>query len=326
MASWPILEKARVVPQITMMALPVEIIVYVISLLSARDKIRICCASRSLRTICEIPLLWKEFSWSWYTPRDDISLMCVFKKFGKHIEKLHFADNIAPSKLEVMLMFCKNLIQLSVPKVNYDSNEVIMEKIVGNIPSLQIMSIRISMSIPQLIQQVLILFSNFKELSLHVKYPIFKAISLFQPISTGSFIQEWENCNYLPRKLNIIQENFSAHNFYSTPTAYFWSQLPMLPSKTLPNITDPGHTAWLSICYTESSFLPVVPVIQLRVTDSSVALPLIEIKLLDLNYGILHLTQDSYHGAIRAKVHKAILIDKCDEYFDTTANDIIPIV
>ena len=208
MASRPILKKARVVPQITMMALPVEIIVYVISLLSARDKIRICCASRSLRTICEIPLLWKEFSWSWYTPRDDISLVCVFKKFGKHIEKLHFADNIAPSKLEVMLMFCKNLIQLSVPKVNYDSNEVIMEKIVGNIPSLQIMSIRIS------IQQVLILFSNFKELSLHVKYPIFKVISLFQPISTGSFIQEWENCNYLPRKLNIIQENqFSAHNF-----------------------------------------------------------------------------------------------------------------
>ena len=132
MASRPILEKVKVDTQITLMTIPVEIIVHIISLLSTRDKIRIRCVSRSLRTICEIPLLWKEFSWSWYTPRNDISLMCVFKMFGKHIENFYFADNIAPSKLEVMLMYCKNLKQLSVPKVNYDSHEAIIEKIVGN--------------------------------------------------------------------------------------------------------------------------------------------------------------------------------------------------
>ena len=88
-----------------------------------------------------------------------------------------------------MLMYCKNLKQLSVPKVDYDSHEAIMEKIAGNIPGLQIMSIQ--MPKPQFLRQVLILFSNLRELSLHVKYPIFLPISVVQPVSTGSFIQEW---------------------------------------------------------------------------------------------------------------------------------------
>ena len=167
---------------------------------------------------------------------------------------------------------------------------------------------------PQFLRQVLILFSNLRELSLHVKYPIFLPISVVQPVSTGSFIQEWEYCKYLPRKINIIQGNFSAHNFYSIPSAYFRSQMPMLTSKALPTITDPDHTALpqFTICSTESSFLPVI---RFRVTDSSVTLPLVEIKLLELNCGILHLTRDSYHGT---QTHKAILIDKCDEYINTT--------
>jgi len=165
---------------------------------------------------------------------------------------------------------------------------------------------------PQFLQQVLILFSNLRELSLHVKYPIFLPISVVQPVSTGSFIQEWEYCKYLPRKINIIQGKFSANNFYSIPSAYFRSQMPMLTSKALPTITDPDHTAQFTICSTESSFLPVI---RFRVTDSSVTLPLVEIKLLELNCGILHLTRDSYHGT---QTHKAILIDKCDEYINTT--------
>ena len=88
--------------------------------------------------------------------------------------------------------------------------------------------------------------------------------------------------------------------------------MPMLTNKALPTITDPGHTAQFTICSTESSFLPVI---RFRVTDSSVTLPLVEIKLLELNCGILHLTRDSYHGT---QTHKAILIDKCDEYINTT--------
>ena len=57
--------------------------------------------------------------WSRYAPRDEklaiYRLKHVFKTFGKYVKRIHFANYITPSKLEVMLKFCKNVIHLSLP-------------------------------------------------------------------------------------------------------------------------------------------------------------------------------------------------------------------
>ena len=95
--------------------LPVEVLVYIFSFLSTHDKVRIRCISKTLRSTSEVPSLWEEFIWSRYTPRDEKLLKYIFKMFGKHIKRIHFSDHIAPSKLEVMLKYCKNVTHLSLP-------------------------------------------------------------------------------------------------------------------------------------------------------------------------------------------------------------------
>ena len=101
--------------QSNLVSLPVEVLVYIVSFLSTRDKVIIRCVSRSLRSISDVPSLWEKFIWTRYAPRDEKVLKHVLKMFGKHIKRFHFADHVAPSKLEVMLRHCKNMVHLSLP-------------------------------------------------------------------------------------------------------------------------------------------------------------------------------------------------------------------
>ena len=116
----------------TLVTLPVEVLVYIISFLSTRDKVIIRCVSKSLRSVSEVPSLWERFIWTHYSPHDDKLLKHILKMFGKHIKILHFAGKVAPSKLEVMLKFCKNVIQLSLPSIcfrNFTKLDYNLEKL-----------------------------------------------------------------------------------------------------------------------------------------------------------------------------------------------------
>ena len=68
--------------------LPVELIGLIISFLSTvRDKIRLRCASRKLRSICETPSLWRKFEWPCYEDRDceELCLQSVLQSYGEHV-------------------------------------------------------------------------------------------------------------------------------------------------------------------------------------------------------------------------------------------------
>ena len=146
----------------SLVTLPVEVLLYIISFLSTCDKVIIRCVSKSLRSVSEVPSLWERFIWTHYSPHDDKLLKHILKMFGKHIKILHFAGKVAPSKLEVMLKFCKNVIQLSLPSICFrnfkklDYNLEKLEKSVSSMTSLQILDIPIPMTISDdIIQQIL---------------------------------------------------------------------------------------------------------------------------------------------------------------------------
>ena len=67
------------VVQGSLATLPVEVLVYIFSFLSTRDKVRIRCISKALRSTSEVPSLWEEFIWSRYTPRDEKLLKYIIK-------------------------------------------------------------------------------------------------------------------------------------------------------------------------------------------------------------------------------------------------------
>ena len=75
-----------VTARITLIALSVEVLVYIISFLATREIVGIRCVSKTLRRACEVPSLWEEFIWSRYAPRDDVLLKSILKTFGTHIK------------------------------------------------------------------------------------------------------------------------------------------------------------------------------------------------------------------------------------------------
>ena len=297
---------------ISLIALPVEVLVYIISFLSAREKVKIRCVSKRLRSACEIPTLWEEFVWSHYAPRDEKLLKTVLKTFGQHIKKLHFADHIAPSKLQVMLKSCKNVIHLSVPSFHYNTLEK-LEKFVSSTASLQIVDILRpkSFSGRLFIQQIFRISRNLKELSLHYVPTSLNEIWTFNG-QILIWLEEWANFNYVPRKVNIIfNRNYS--NYLQSITTSLLSSMSTLRSNTLPTNFESGHSTWFNISFNSPiHFSPVVPALQLQVIGSSVVLPSVKASkygILGLDYDTLLLTEGSYHGK---KVHKALLTGTYD--------------
>ena len=293
--------------QSSLVILPVEVLVYIVSFLSTRDKVIIRCVSKSLRSVSEVSSLWERFVWTRYTPRDEKIIKHVLKIFGKDIKKFHFADHVAPSKLEVMLKHCKNVVHLSLPSFNYCLN--LAEKlktILQGMASLQVLNISLPVKTTT-IGGILKLSSNLKEISFH---------SEFVMRYYGQWFEEWANCNYVPRKLNFVfadKPKYPRNVIISSLPSY----LPMLRSKKLSKISGLADIAWFNIyCfnnYADSSL--VIPFIQLKVTESTVTLPSVKASkygILGLDVDTLHLTQGN------GNVHKALLIGGIDEHVDSS--------
>lgn len=306
---------SRVAIQNTLVMLPVEVLVYIVSFLSACDKVRIRCVSRILYSVSEVPSLWEEFTWSHYAARDYKLLVYILRMFGKHVKKIQFTDHIAPSQLEIMLRHCKNATQLNLPSFLYLRNFYKFERIVHNMACLQILDIR--MPNRDSIHQIFMLCSNLKELSLHDVLP-----RCFIPGFNGlqQWLEEWAEVNYTPRKLNIIFDDKPGQP--NILISDLQRCLPILRNKMLVKISDSAYTGWFSICFRGSDFSPVIPLVQLQVTDSSVVIPLVKASkygILGLDHDMLHITEGSHRGK---KVYKALLINGIDDYVDTSVTSL----
>ena len=293
--------------QNALVTLPIEVLVYIFSFLSTRDKVRIRCISKTLRSVSEIPSLWEEFIWSRYVPRDEKLLKHILKKFGKYIKRIHFADHIAPSKLEVMLKYCKNVTHLSLPSFHYITRHGSIEKLVSIVQTMgciQILRILVTDG-DALIRQYFRLSNALKELSLHYRLATMRLCETMQ-----QWLEEWANVNYTPRKLNIIVDRKLL--MLRTLVSSLQSCVPILRNKTL---QDSEGIAWVNI-YLDIS--PTIPFVQLRVTNSSVVLSSVKASkygILGLDDDTLHLTEGSYRGK---KVYKALLTGISNEYIDTS--------
>ena len=316
-----------VVVQNTLVTLPIEVLVYICSFLSVRHIVKVRCVSRILRHVGETPSLWKTFIWSLYPPRDSELLEHVLKMFGEHVKQFHFAD-VPPSKLEVMLKFCKNVTHLSLPRFTYYGEFGKLEKIVCSMTSLQILDIQSCTNIDM--QQLFKLASNLKELSIlrHDRYLESFYLPFGFSLEMIKWIEQWANSNYLPRKLNVVLG-------LCNPSEFLKDCLTVFKNKKVSNILDLSNIAWFNISFQMSADL-VVPCIQVRITDLSVTLSSVSSKSLGLdlqwkcstwgptlssNNQIFHLTQGRYHGK---KVHIAwlIAISGIDEYIDNSVTSL----
>ena len=307
---------SEAVIQNILVTLPVEVLVYIFSFLSTRDKVRIRCISKALRSISEVPSLWEDFVWSRYAPRDEKLLKHVLKTFGKYVKRIHFTDHIAPSKLEVMLKFCKNVIHLSLPSFYYGYLEK-LEKIVHRMENVQILDILITVFSTNdiFIRQCFALSNNLKEVTLHYcqQSPVGFCATIRQ------CLEEWGNNSYIPRKLNFFTGKCMIH----TITSSLQSCVPVLKNKALLKSSDSEDIAQVSIYLKTSTYSSTaIPFVQLRVTNSSITLSVVKASkfgILGLPFDTLQITEGSYHGK---KVQKALLTASDCQYIDTSVTNL----
>ena len=96
--------------------LPTELLVIILSYLSIRDIISIQFVSQRFKEISKIPLLWKKCIWSDYEPRHVCSVSKVLKAHGEHVRQIFFPAHLTPTNILEMVHCCSKITLLSLPR------------------------------------------------------------------------------------------------------------------------------------------------------------------------------------------------------------------
>ena len=270
--------------------------------MSVRDIVKIRCVSKIFRRVSETPTLWKIFTWSLNPPCNNEFLEYVLKMFGEHIKKFHFAD-VTPSRLEVLLKFCKNVTHLHLPTFSYYNEIGKLKKTLCSMASLQTLHIQISTRTKtgvDYMQQLFKLAGNLKELSIYPRR--------LSDNEMTEWIEYWANSNYIPRKLNIILTNSDMRWYAPTCYCYFpvakndrqlrqFVDLTLLENKKLSKVLDLPSIAWFNLYHERyTNFVSDVyyMYIQVKITDTLVTFPSVQSRPLTLEFRkvdrkILHL-------------------------------------
>ena len=116
--------------------LPTELLVIILSYLSIRDIISMQFVSQRFKEISEIPLLWKRFIWPDYEPRHVCSVSKVLKAHGEHVRQIFFPAHLTPANVLEMVHCCPKVAHLSLPR-NTQLNLDHLEEIVHTMTDLE---------------------------------------------------------------------------------------------------------------------------------------------------------------------------------------------
>ena len=253
------------------LTLPMELLVAIASWLTIRDRVKLRCVSRRLRSAGEAPSLWREFVWDYYDLREELYVSKILKVYGEHIRRLAFPGYLSP-QLE-LLKYCSNVKHLSLPvvlTVNPDQlGEVVrcME---------QLLTLDIYWDTDAHVKPLLLVGSKLRELTLYVS----------KNCGSESFVDsvnDWVCMGFKPPKLNIV---FTATNYLAQMNHESVENWQQWNSKV-----PVGKAAYLKV-YTglkiPLKLFPVQPIFQLYFGQTAV-IPLVHAKQcgisgLSLNY------------------------------------------
>ena len=95
--------------------LPTELLVKILFHLPIHERIRIRYVCRRFQDVCEMPLLWKKFVWS-YKPRHVCMVSNVLKVCGEQVRQIYFPDHVTPTWILEMACYCVKATHLSLPQ------------------------------------------------------------------------------------------------------------------------------------------------------------------------------------------------------------------
>jgi len=292
--------------------LPVELILFVISFLpTVRDKVRLRCVSRKLRSLCDTPSLWRHFEWPSYEDRacEESCVLSVLKSLGEQVKFLSFPDHVPPSKLVKMLKNCYNVVQLNVPTTQLNLEQV--RNVLHHMKYLKKLDIQWSRETWRLLK--LTFNTNLKELTVRVKMNIMGKNGNNQLVNTGPFVaplyawvKEWMYKKFVPQNITFVTSGFdSDYHILVSELFRVWLRL----NRYSPS----GHTGFLTF-YTATSLdvFPAFPDFQIEFGQTAV-LPIVkasDFQVLGLDREWIYLTECIYRGN---RVYKAACMESCKE-------------
>ena len=212
-------------PLSRLVELPIELLVYIFSLLpTSRDIVRLRYVSRKIRSISETSTLWKNFLWPWYDSREERSVNEVLKACGAHIKRLTFPGNfsagMAPSTAMAFLQHCCNVTEITLDTC-LNGDEV--QKVV-KMKFLQKLEICLIEPVP--IEPIVVACSKLEELVLKCELSSYDHDIL-------CCLDMWVNAGFKPPNLSVVNRGLEAINIIMSIQRWLqWnSQIPA------------GHTA-----------------------------------------------------------------------------------
>ena len=136
---------------ITLLSLPTEMLVKIISLLKTRDRVKLRYVSKKIRHIGATPSFWRDFAvWPDCISREERCLHNVMKSYGVHVRQLSFPQCqtqhihrrytrgnvwlwkkqeelprlVYMSEMAKMLQFCSNLTYLRLPNLDHQNSDL----------------------------------------------------------------------------------------------------------------------------------------------------------------------------------------------------------
>jgi len=180
---------------------PTELLVYIFSFLhSVRDKLTLFYVSKRIRSVIEVPSLWREpFVWPYYESREEFCVNNLLKTCGRYVKTLSFPDHAPP--LQTFVRNCHNVVELSLPKSKLDREQI--GKVIRYMQQLQKLDVEWSFGLMRL----LVISNQIKELTIRwceqIKYPgnsrkFTISVNLFLFLLTG------KNLKLKPQNINLV--------------------------------------------------------------------------------------------------------------------------
>jgi len=231
------------------LSLPTELLVLILSFLTARDLAIIRGVSRKLRIASEAPSLWKTFVWPFYYTKNEYCVNNLLQLFGCQVKRLMFPHHVTAPNLLLLnvLNYCSNVTHLGLPTINLSLDQ--LEKVLQGLRNLQSLEIKWVVDISELLAIV----GNLKELT----------IKLWITDLDLGFVQHWVDnwisLRYVPQNLNIVVTNSCYFKSYKDA---LWKSWLSINPKSPPDCS--GHLKLYSTLKVPLNFFPLLPKFQLN--------------------------------------------------------------
>ena len=279
---------------VNLLTLPIELLVYIISFLLLRDRIKLKYVSRCLRSVLEeTPLLWKKFVWPYYDSREEHSVKEMLKVCGLYIKVLSFPNSRVPPTLVEMLQCCSNIKHLSLPSTNLDPEQ--LRTTINHLRYLQTLELKVDDD--NGIKQLFLNSGQLRELNLITGHP------------PKDVLDYYMQSKLRPPRVSVFSTIKYSYYFTRLVNYAYAAHL----STTIPTGTTANFRVYSRHNKIPVIFSPTLPYFQLQVDESGqVTVPHVKFSkfgILGLNKDLGLMTDCQYGGKVAYQV-------RCQVYND----------